>query len=46
VTTLAEGDAASGRGKRGDGVSWADVNLTGSKMKKIHVINSDGTNGR
>jgi hypothetical protein len=34
MATLAEGDAASGRGKRGDGVSWADVNLTGSKNEE------------
>jgi hypothetical protein len=31
-------------GKGGDDVSWADVNLTGPKMKKIHTVDSAGTN--
>jgi hypothetical protein len=34
MTTLAEGEAAPGRRKRGDDVSWADVNLTRSKIEE------------
>jgi hypothetical protein len=45
VTTSAGGEAASGRGKGGDDTSWADVNLSRLKMKKIHIVNSAGTNG-
>jgi hypothetical protein len=30
---------------RGDDVSWADVNLTGPKMKKINVVDSAAING-
>jgi hypothetical protein len=44
VTTSAGGEAASGRGKGGDDTSWADVNLSRLKMKKIHIVNSAGTN--
>jgi hypothetical protein len=32
--------------KRGDDVSWADANLTGQKMKKMHTINLVATNGQ
>jgi hypothetical protein len=40
------GDAAPGKGKRGDDTSWADVNLTRPKMKKNHTIDSIATNDR
>jgi hypothetical protein len=43
VATSAEGEAAPGRGKRGDNVGWADTNLTGPKIKKIHVVDSVAT---
>jgi hypothetical protein len=43
--TSARGEAALGRGKRGYDVSWGDTNLTGPKIKKIHVFNSPATNG-
>jgi hypothetical protein len=46
VTTLAGKEATPGRRKGGDDASWADVNLTSQKMKKIHAIVSAGTNGR
>jgi hypothetical protein len=39
-------EAALGRRKRVDDVSWADTNLTELKMKKIHTDNSVGTTGR
>jgi hypothetical protein len=33
--------------KRGwDDASWADTNLTGPKMKKIHAVDSVAINGR
>jgi hypothetical protein len=35
VTMLAGGEAAPGREKGADVVSWADANLTGPKNKKI-----------
>jgi hypothetical protein len=31
-------EATPGRGKRGDDPNWADANLTGLKMKKIHTV--------
>jgi hypothetical protein len=34
VTTSAGGEAAPGRGKRGNSVSWAGKNLTGSKNEE------------
>jgi hypothetical protein len=34
VATSAEGEAAPGRGKGGDDVSWADANLTGPKNEE------------
>jgi hypothetical protein len=46
VTTSVGGDATQGRGKGGDGVGWADANLSGQKMKKIHMIDSASTNER
>jgi hypothetical protein len=42
---LAGGEAAPRRGKGGDDVSWADANLTGPKINKNNVVDSDGTNG-
>jgi hypothetical protein len=33
-TTLARGEMAPRRGKGGDDISWADVNLTGPKNKE------------
>jgi hypothetical protein len=38
IVTSVRGEAALGRGKGGDDVSWADINLTGSKNKKIHAV--------
>jgi hypothetical protein len=46
VTMSARGEIASGKGNGGDDESWADVNLTRLKMKKIYVVNSAGTNGQ
>jgi hypothetical protein len=46
VMMSAGGEAAPGRGKGEDDVNWADINLTGSKMKKIHIVNSVATNER
>jgi hypothetical protein len=46
IATSAEGEAAPGREKRGDNVGWADTNLTGPKIKKIHVVDSVATIGR
>jgi hypothetical protein len=37
---------APGRGKGGDDASWADVNLTEPKIKKIHAVDSTATNRR
>jgi hypothetical protein len=34
VTIVAKGEAAPGKGKRGDDISWADANLTGPKNRK------------
>jgi hypothetical protein len=34
MTTLARGEAAPRREKRGDNVSWADANLTRSKNEE------------
>jgi hypothetical protein len=34
VMTLAGGEAALERGKGGDDISWADVNLTGQKIEE------------
>jgi hypothetical protein len=28
-----------------DDTNWVDVNLTGLKIKKIHTVDSTGTNG-
>jgi hypothetical protein len=42
--TSAEGKAALGREDGGDDVGWANANLTGSKMKKIHTVDSAVTN--
>jgi hypothetical protein len=36
---------APGREKGGDDASWADVDLIGPKMKKIHAVDSAATNG-
>jgi hypothetical protein len=46
VATSVEGEAASERGKGGDDANWADVNVTGPKIKKIHTVDSVATNGR
>jgi hypothetical protein len=45
VMTSTGGEAAPGRGKGGDDVSWADVNLNRPKIKKIHAVDSATTNG-
>jgi hypothetical protein len=34
VVMLVRGDAAPGRGKRGDNASWADGNLAGPKNEE------------
>jgi hypothetical protein len=34
VMMSVEGDAAQGKRKRGDDVSWSDANLTGAKNKE------------
>jgi hypothetical protein len=46
VMTLIRREATPGRGKGGDDASWIDTNLIGQKMKKIHMIDSAGTNER
>jgi hypothetical protein len=33
-------------GKGGDDTSWADKNLSGPKIEKIHMVDSDATNGQ
>jgi hypothetical protein len=45
VATSIGGEATPGREKGGDDVSWADVNLIGPKIKKIHTVNSTASNG-
>jgi hypothetical protein len=47
VMTSAGGGAVPERGKGGDNISWADVNLTGPKNKKkftqsIQLLQLDG----
>jgi hypothetical protein len=44
VTKSTEEESALRRIKGGDDTSWIDTNLTGQKMKKIHVADSAGTN--
>jgi hypothetical protein len=44
VMASAGGEAASGRGKRGDDANWADANLTDQKIKKIHAVDLIATN--
>jgi hypothetical protein len=46
VMMLVGGEAAPGREKGGDDVSWTDANFTGPEIKKIHMVNSAVTNGR
>jgi hypothetical protein len=46
MATSVEGEAAPGRGKRGDDISWVYVNLTEPKIKKMHTVDSTGTNGQ
>jgi hypothetical protein len=43
--TSAGEEAASRRGKGGDDTCWADANLTGPKMKKMHMVDSVAING-
>jgi hypothetical protein len=38
VMILVEGEVAPGRRNRGDDDSWANTNLTNSKIKKIHAL--------
>jgi hypothetical protein len=45
VTTSVEGEAAPGRGKGVDDASWADVNLTRPKNKKIYTVYLAPSNG-
>jgi hypothetical protein len=42
---LAGGEAAPGTKKLEDDASLPDTNLTGSKIKKIHTVDSVATNG-
>jgi hypothetical protein len=49
VVTSTGGDAAPGRGKGGDDISWADANLTEPKNKKkstlsIQLLQMNGEN--
>jgi hypothetical protein len=37
---LVGGEVALGKRKEGDDVSWADTNLIGPKIKKIHAADS------
>jgi hypothetical protein len=46
VATSVRGEATLRRRKGGGDASWADVNPTGQKMKKIHVVDSVAINGR
>jgi hypothetical protein len=46
VVTPTGGEVAPRREKRGDDASWTETNLTGLKIKKIHVVDSAATNGR
>jgi hypothetical protein len=46
VVPSAEGEVAPGWGNGGHDASWTDVNLIGQKMKKIHVVDSVGTDGQ
>jgi hypothetical protein len=45
VTTLPIGETALRMKKGEDDANWADMNLIGLKNKKIHVVDSAGTNG-
>jgi hypothetical protein len=45
ATMSIRGEVAPRRGKERDDASWADVNLIGPKMKKIHTVDSAATNG-
>jgi hypothetical protein len=45
VAASARGEAALGRGKGGDDVSWVDMNLTKPKKWIKLTFNSAGTNG-
>jgi hypothetical protein len=44
VATSAGGEVAPERGKGGDNASWADANLIGPKIEKIHVVDSTAIN--
>jgi hypothetical protein len=44
VITSTEGEAALGKEKRGDNMSWADVNLTWLKNEKNHAIDLTAIN--
>jgi hypothetical protein len=46
VATSVGGEATPEREKEGDDASWTDANLTVSKRKKIHGIDSTAINGR
>jgi hypothetical protein len=43
---LVGGETAPRREKGGDDISWADANLIGPKIKKIHAVDLAGINGR
>jgi hypothetical protein len=45
VLTLTGGEVAPGRENRGDNDSWANMDLTRSKIKKIHTVDSFVTIG-
>jgi hypothetical protein len=40
-----KGEATSRRRKGGDDANWADMNLTGPKIKKIHAVDLGATTG-
>jgi hypothetical protein len=44
VATSVGVEVAPERGNGEDDISWADANLTGPKIKKIHVVDSSTTN--
>jgi hypothetical protein len=46
MTTSSRGEVTTRRENGGDDDSWANADLTGQKMKKIHAVNLAGTDGR
>jgi hypothetical protein len=46
VATLCRRRGGTGEEKGGDDASWADKNLSGPKIEKIHMVDSAATNGQ